>query len=97
MPGLPREIGSQSTLRPVQMIADAIKDVSGRGDIVLDLFGGSGSTLIAAHKTGRRGYLCEFDPLYCDKIIARFEAFAHEDAEFVKNIATGSENEGGRQ
>lgn len=65
------------------MIADAIRDVSGRGDIVLDTFGGSGSTLIAAHKTGRRGYLCEFDPLYCDCIIARYEAYAHEEAERI--------------
>jgi DNA modification methylase len=71
------------TVKPVQMLADAIKDVSGRGDIVLDLFGGSGSTLIAAHKTGRRGYLCEYDAHYCDKILARFEAFAHEDAELI--------------
>jgi len=87
------ELALHPTVKPVQMIADAIKDVSGRGDIVLDLFGGSGSTLIAAHKTGRRGYLCEFDPLYCDKIIARFEAFAHEDAEFVRNILSDSTDE----
>lgn len=45
------------TVKPVQMMADAIKDVSGRKDIVLDVFAGSGSTLIAAHKTGRRAYL----------------------------------------
>ena len=64
------ELALHPTVKPVQMIADAIKDVSARGDIVLDLFGGSGSTLIAAHKTGRRAYLCEYDPLYCDKIIA---------------------------
>ena len=87
------ELALHPTVKPVQMIADAIKDVSGRGDIVLDLFGGSGSTLIAAHKTGRRAYLCEFDPLYCDRIIARFEAFAHEDAEFVENIGPVSKIE----
>src|ERR1700677_1427863 len=46
------ELALHPTVKPVQMIADAIKDVSARGDIVLDLFGGSGSTLIAAHKTG---------------------------------------------
>jgi len=62
------------------MIADAIKDVSLRGGVVLDLFGGSGSTLIAAHKTGRRAYLCELDPVYCDRIISRWEAFAHDEA-----------------
>ena len=53
------ELALHPTVKPVQMIADAIKDVSARGDIVLDLFGGSGSTLIAAHKTGRRAFLCE--------------------------------------
>jgi len=45
------------------MIADAIKDVSGGNGIVLNLFGGSGSTLIAAHKTGRRAFFCEYDPI----------------------------------
>ena len=49
------ELALHPTVKPVAMIADAIKDVSRRGGIVLDLFGGSGSTLIAAHKTGRRG------------------------------------------
>ena len=48
--------------------------------IVLDLFGGSGSTLIAAHKTGRRGYLCELDPVYCDRIVRRWEVFAKDEA-----------------
>ena len=62
------------------MIADAIKDVSNRNGIVLDLFGGSGSTLIAAHKTGRRGFLCELDPLYCDRIIRRWQVYARDDA-----------------
>jgi hypothetical protein len=47
------ELAMHPTVKPVQMIADAIKDVSARGEMVLDLFGGSGSTLIAAHKTGR--------------------------------------------
>ncbi len=49
------ELALHPTVKPVQMIADAIKDVSSRGGLVLDLFGGSGSTLIAAHKTGRKG------------------------------------------
>ena len=69
------------TVKPVQMIADAIRDVSGRGDIVLDVFGGSGSTLIAAEKTGRRARLCELDPIYCDRILARWEVYAKDDAE----------------
>ena len=77
--GRMHELSLHPTVKPDQMIADAIKDVSGRGDIVLDLFGGSGSTLIAAHKTGRRAVLCELDPVYCDRIIARWEAFARDD------------------
>lgn len=75
------DLGMHPTVKPVQMIADAIKDVSARGEIVLDLFGGSGSTLIAAEKTGRRAYLCELDPAYCDCIIARWEAYVRDDAE----------------
>jgi DNA modification methylase len=77
------ELALHPTVKPVQMIADAIRDVSGRGEIVLDLFGGSGSTLIAAQKTGRRGYLCELDPIYCDRIIRRWEAFAKDEAELL--------------
>ena len=77
------ELALHPTVKPVQMIADAIRDVSGRGEIVLDLFGGSGSTLIAAEKTGRRGYLCELDPIYCDRILARWEAYARDEAEQV--------------
>ena len=75
------ELAMHPTVKPVQMIADAIKDVSGRGEIVLDLFGGSGSTLIAAEKTGRRARIAELDPLYCDRILARWEAWAKDDAE----------------
>ena len=76
------------TVKPVQMIADAIRDVSGRGDIVLDLFGGSGSTLIAAEKTGRRARLCEIDPLYADIILARYEAYTKDEA---VRLVSGSE------
>lgn len=77
------ELAMHPTAKPVQMIADAIKDVSGRNDVVLDLFGGSGSTLIAAHKTGRRAFVCELDPIYCDRIIARWETFAKDEATIV--------------
>jgi DNA modification methylase len=75
-----QELALHPTVKPVQMIADAIKDLSARGSIVLDLFGGSGSTLIAAHKTRRRAFLCEIDPLYCDRIIRRWESYAKDQA-----------------
>ena len=74
------ELALHPTAKPVPMIADAIKDVSSRGGIVLDLFGGSGSTLIAAHKTGRRAYLGKIDPVYCDRSIVRWERHAKDEA-----------------
>ena len=61
------------TVKPVALIADAIRDCSKRGDIILDSFGGSGSTLIAAQRTGRMARIIEYDPLYCDTIIRRWE------------------------
>ncbi len=60
------------TIKPVALVADAIKDCSKRRQIVLDPFGGSGTTLIAAKKTGRRARLLELDPAYCDTIIRRW-------------------------
>jgi DNA modification methylase len=77
------ELALHPTVKPVAMIADAIKDVSSRGAIVLDVFGGSGSTLIAAHKTGRRARVCEYDPVYCDRIIQRWEVYAKDEAEQI--------------
>jgi hypothetical protein len=63
------------TCKPVDLIADAILDCSKRRDIVLDCFGGSGSTLIACEKTGRAARLIEIDPLYCDVAIRRWQNF----------------------
>jgi DNA modification methylase len=62
------------TVKPVAMVADAMKDCSRRGDLVLDPFGGSGTTLIAAEKTKRRAALIELDPLYADVTIRRWQA-----------------------
>lgn len=60
------------TVKPLEMIVDIIKDASDRDEIVLDGFGGSGTTLIAAEQCGRRARLLELDPLYCDVILRRF-------------------------
>jgi DNA modification methylase len=62
------------TVKPVTMVADTILDGSARGDIVLDCFLGSGTTLIAAERTGRRCYGLELDPLYIDTAIRRWQA-----------------------
>lgn len=80
------ELAMHPTVKPVALIADAIRDCSRRGEVVLDCFGGSGSTLIAAEKTGRAARLIEYDPLYCDTIIRRWEQFTGKCATL---IATG--------
>ena len=82
------ELAMHPTVKPVAMIADAIKDCSRRGEIILDCFGGSGSTLIAAEKTGRRARLIEYDPLYCDTIIRRWEQHSGKRAVLSESGAT---------
>lgn len=74
------ELAMHPTVKPVAMIADAMRDCSKRGELVLDAFGGSGSTLIAAEKTGRCARLIEFDPLYCDTIVRRWETYTGKRA-----------------
>jgi DNA modification methylase len=69
------------TEKPVELASRAMEYSSKAGENVLDLFGGSGSTLIAAEQTGRRAYLMELDPLYCDVIVARYEQFTGKKAE----------------
>ncbi len=68
------------TIKPVAMVADAILDCSARGDVVLDPFLGSGTTLIAAERVGRRCYGMEIDPLYVDTIIRRWQAYTGDSA-----------------
>jgi adenine specific DNA methylase Mod len=67
------ELAMHPTVKPLSLVADAILDCSKRGGIVLDAFAGSGTTLIAAERTGRRGHGIELDPYYCDTIVRRFE------------------------
>jgi DNA modification methylase len=68
------------TMKPVGLIERAVLNSSRRGGIVLDPFGGSGSTLIACEKTGRHARLIELEPLYCDVIIRRWQTFVGRDA-----------------
>ncbi len=74
------ELAMHPTVKPVALVVDAIKDCSRRGDIVLDAFGGSGTTIIAAERTGRRGYMIEMDPRYVDVAIERFRQLTGEEA-----------------
>lgn len=73
------------TVKPVPMIMDALLDCSAAGDIVLDSFGGSGSTLIAAERTKRKARLIELDPHYCDVILYRWEKLTGKSAELCAN------------
>lgn len=82
------QLALHPTVKPVALVADAIKDCSQRGDIVLDPFCGSGTILIAAQKTGRRARAIEIDPLYCDIAIQRWQAFAKDDAVLISSGET---------
>ncbi len=68
------------TVKPVALVADAIKDCSRRGGIVLDAFSGSGTTVIAAERTGRCGFVLELDPKYVDVAIERWQQLTGEAA-----------------
>jgi DNA modification methylase len=73
-------LGLHPTVKPVAMIADALRDVTRRGEIVLDTFLGSGSTLIAAQETGRICCGVELDPLYIDVAIRRWQKITGREA-----------------
>jgi DNA modification methylase len=79
-PGRDEALSAHPTVKPVALVADAILDVTRRNDSVLDPCGGSGTTLIAAERTGRKARVIEIDPLYCDAIIRRWQKAAGEQA-----------------
>ena len=76
----PKACAEHPTMKPIPMLGKLIKNSSRSGDIVLDLFGGSGSTMIACEQLNRRCFMMEYDPRYCDVIVARWEAFTGEKA-----------------
>lgn len=69
----PQRSEDHPTMKPVELFAYQIQNSTKKSDIVLDLFGGSGTTIIACEQTGRIGYCMELDPKYCDVIIKRYE------------------------
>lgn len=76
----PRKNGEHPTMKPVELIEQAAINSSKQNDVVLDLFGGSGTTLIACERTGRQARLMELDPKYCDVIIERWQNFTGKTA-----------------
>jgi hypothetical protein len=77
-----------ATLKPVALVVDALRDSSRAGQIVLDPFGGIGTTMIAAERSGRRAHLIEIDPIYCDLIVRRWQTFSGK----VAHLADSSES-----
>jgi DNA modification methylase len=74
------DLAMHPTVKPVGLVADAMRDCSRRGDIVLDPFMGSGTTIMAAERVGRRAFGLEIDPLYVDVIVRRWQAYTKRDA-----------------
>ena len=74
----PRKCDLHPTMKPVELVANCLIDATKEGDIVLDVFGGSGTTMIACEQLGRKCRMMEIDPHYCDVIIARWEKLTGE-------------------
>lgn len=71
------------TMKPIELVAECLLDCTQEGNVALDLFGGSGTTLIACEQLNRKCFMMEFDPHYCDVIIARWEKLTGKQAEKV--------------
>lgn len=78
------DLALHPTVKPTAMVADAIQDVTRRGDLVLDVFLGSGTTLLAAERTGRRFRGIEIDPAYVDVALERWQAMTNEEPVLLK-------------
>ncbi|MCB4767116.1 site-specific DNA-methyltransferase [Ancylobacter sp. Lp-2] len=94
---LRKELELHPTPKPVALVADAIRDASNRNDIVLDAFSGSGTTIIAAAKTGRRARVIELDPHYVDVAILRWEQWSGGTARHLATNMTFAELAHARQ
>ena len=80
----PARNAEHPTMKPIKLIAYLIRNSSKKNDIILDAFGGSGSTLIACEQTNRKCRMLELDPQYCDVIIQRWEALTGKKAELIE-------------
>ena len=88
--------GLHPTMKPVDLVSYGLQNSSKSGDEILDLFGGSGSTLIACEKNGRYSRLMELDPKYCDVIIKRWQDFTGQQAMLEGDGRTFAEVADGR-
>jgi DNA modification methylase len=74
------DLKSHPTVKPVTLVSDAMRDCTRRGDIVVDTFSGSGTTILAAERVGRRAFALEIEPRFVDVAIRRWQAFTRKDA-----------------
>ena len=89
--GRMEELKMHPTVKPVALIADAMRDCSRRGSIILDAFAGSGSTIMAAEQIGRRAFCIEIEPRYVDVAVRRWQRFTGRDAALDCNGQTFDE------
>lgn len=90
------QLGSHPTPKPIALVADAIRDVTNRGHIVLDSFMGSGTTLLAAERTGRVAYGMDIDPLYVDVAVRRWQQMTKKEAVLEETGQTFADTENHR-
>lgn len=94
-------LGAHPTSKPVALVADALLDCTARGEIVLDQFAGSGTTIMAAEKVGRKAYVMEYEPAYCDVAILRWqkstklEAILVDDGRTFEEVRAARAQQGG--
>jgi site-specific DNA-methyltransferase (adenine-specific) len=88
----PKVNAEHPTMKPVGLFGYLIENSSKEGDLVLDLFGGSGTSIIACEQLGRKCRMMELDPRYCDVILDRWEKLTERTAELVKNVNNHAEN-----
>jgi DNA modification methylase len=91
------DLSAHPTVKPIALVADAMRDCSKRGDIILDPFIGSGTTILAAERVGRRAFGLEIDPLYVDVAIRRWQQLTGKDAVLGASGQTFDEVAAGHQ
>ena len=82
----PKKNADHPTMKPLKLMGRLIENSTKPKDVVLDIFGGSGSTMMAAEQLGRRCYMVEYEPIYIDVICRRFEELTGKKAEYIGNI-----------
>lgn len=90
----PKRSEEHPTMKPVSLVARAVMNSCGQDAVVLDLFGGSGTTLVACEEVGRRCRMMELDPKYCDVIVKRWENLTSKKAELVQRSELDGQEEG---